>query len=163
MRTRAALPAWVGSAVALAAPGDRSVEWVLDETGGSCICEAPSDPFVPTVWFELTVPAGIAAIEIDAVGGGAMLGPVERPAFGARVRATVPARAGERLSVRTSAIVEADGGSEVTFASNWADRWVFAAGGHRRAPSWGPEGAVIEEGIHAGPGRVAIRWRPDRQ
>ncbi len=171
MRTRAdlhganlhgrSLPGWGGSAVALAASSDRPLAWILDDTGGSCVCEAPADSFVPTLWFELTVPDGVAAIEIDAVGGGEVLGPVERPAFGTRVRARVPARAGERLSVRTSGIVSADGGSEVTFTSNWADRWVFAAGGHRRAPSWGPVGAVIEEGIHAGPGRVTIAWRLD--
>lgn len=156
---RARLSTWSDSPLALETPNERPGEWLLDDAGGSCICPAPEDGSAPTLWYEVTVPAGVTAVEIDAVGSGAMLGAVERPAFGTRVRATVTACPGERLSIRTSGLLFADGGSEVAFASDWADRWVFASGGEHRSSSWGPVGAVIEERAHRGPGCVTLSWR----
>ncbi|MDR5698647.1 hypothetical protein [Agromyces aerolatus] len=140
----------------------RPDEWQLGPARGSWVCDAPIDPWVPSLWYELTVPAGVTEVEIEALGSGAGSGTIDPVTSGTRVRTTVPARAGERLSVRTSSVPGADGGSEVTFASGWADRWVFASGGERRGPSWGPVGAVIEERVHAGPGRVTISWGFDQ-
>lgn len=124
------------------------------------VCDAPRDPAVPSRWYDLVVPAGVCAVRIDAVGGGAV-GEAGRRVFGARVLATVPAAPGERITVRTSASELADGGSEVLFASNWAERWILAAGGRRPGSSWAPVGAHVEERAHDGPGRVTLVWVHD--
>lgn len=117
---------------------------------------------MPKARYAIVVPAGVVAVALEAVGSGGHLDPRYGVRPGDRVRVVVPASPGEGFDVQVGGCPLRDGGAEVVFATDWADRWCYAAGGAGRAPSWGPVGAMVERHVHRGPGRVTIAWiHPD--